>query len=275
MLFESGYPRESIRASWCNTGNEAPQTVEYVQYLRDRLEIEIEEIHPEWDFFELAKKKKRFPSARARFCTEYLKIIPTNKHVKALLEEFDGDVLLHTGIRQGESLQRSRQTEEYVHDPYFDCDVRRPLLTWALKDVWDIHERYGVKRNPLYEQGMTRVGCYPCVLCAKQEIGNIALHDPERIDFIEKMEAEVGEVSARGSATMFSPDTIPLRFRSKPWTNPKTGEVVYLSTIRDVAAWGKTSAELYHLSSEGELFPDHENEEVEARFCPSTLGLCE
>jgi 3'-phosphoadenosine 5'-phosphosulfate sulfotransferase (PAPS reductase)/FAD synthetase len=83
-IHESGYPRETLDVSFCDTGNEAPATYEYLDYLEDALQIGITRIKPELDFFELSRKKKRFPSARARFCTEELKIVPTTDYIHHL-----------------------------------------------------------------------------------------------------------------------------------------------------------------------------------------------
>lgn len=267
MRYESGYPLESLRFTFCDTGNESPETLAYVQFLSENVHP-IETIRPELDFYELAMKKHRFPSTKARFCTTELKLKPTQKHTLALIEEY-GDVLLHSGIRRAESPARAKQTEEYVTDPYFDCDVRRPLLGWSIGDVWAIHNRYNIRRNPLYDMGMSRVGCYPCVMCRKEEIGRIALRDPERIKFLERMEAEVAVASPRGEATFFPPSKTPARFTSKDWTREKDGKVFRLSTVADVARWGMESPDVWQ--------EDLDLDEIDAqgRSCPSMLGVCE
>jgi 3'-phosphoadenosine 5'-phosphosulfate sulfotransferase (PAPS reductase)/FAD synthetase len=59
-VHESGYPRESLRASFADTGNELDVTYDYVRMLGETV-FPITWLKPERDFYELAKHKKRFP----------------------------------------------------------------------------------------------------------------------------------------------------------------------------------------------------------------------
>ena len=61
---------------YCDTGWENPVTYDYIQYVGKAVNKEIVILKPEYSFLELAKKKKRFPSSQARFCTEELKLKP-------------------------------------------------------------------------------------------------------------------------------------------------------------------------------------------------------
>ncbi|RYD76385.1 MAG: hypothetical protein EOP84_16950 [Verrucomicrobiaceae bacterium] len=67
-VHESGYPLESIRATFCDTGNECEETLEQVRLFSQRVHP-IEWLKTERDFCELARHKGRFPSATVRFCT--------------------------------------------------------------------------------------------------------------------------------------------------------------------------------------------------------------
>ena len=272
-IHESGYDHETIKVSFCNTGNEAPETIEYLQMLREKV-FPIEEITPELSFYDLVKKSKRFPGVRARFCTKELKVVPTKKHITKMIES-GADVVLHSGIRRAESTKRAAQTEEFIDDPFFDCKVRRPLLNWSIQDVWDIHKRYGIPRNPLYDMGMTRVGCYPCVLCRKEEIGKIAQRDPARIAFLKRMEEEACAIAGHDGVTFFQRSKVPERFWSKEttWLSPsertEAGQVIRLATIEDVARWGLESPDVWQMDF------DYDEIEEEARSCPSAVGFCE
>ena len=272
---ESGYPIESIRATFCDTGNEAPETLEYIKYLSENVHP-IETIYPELGFYDLVMKEKRFPGVRARFCTKHLKLEPTRTHTLKLIEEH-GDILLHSGIRRAESYARAKQTEEYVNDPFFDCLVRRPLLGWSIDDVWAIHARYGIRRNPLYDEGMTRVGCFPCVLGDKESIGRVARNHPERIAFIRSKEKEACEAAGHNGVTFFQRSKVPMRYwghqstRHKDSERTKKGEIIHLATIDDIARWALTAESLYQEDFDFDL------DEIEegGRYCPSMLGVCE
>lgn len=107
----------------------------------------------------------------------------------------------------------------------------------------------GLKPNPLYQMGMGRVGCMPCIHCRKDELLNIAQRFPEVIDRVEAMEQQVRLASKRGMSTFFAIAD-----------NKGTG-------IREVVEWGKTSRggrqyDLFRVLAEGPA-------------CTSIYGLCE
>jgi len=221
-IHESGYERDSLRVSFCDTGNEHELTYEQVGYLSDYCEANgvrpIQWLYPNLDFYALAKKKGRFPSAKARFCTEHLKLVPFKAYVQWYV---DGghEVLLHSGVRANESEGRSKLRERGTNS-YTGLPERRPLISWTIDDVWAIHERYGVRRNPLYEMGMSRVGCMPCVMSRKGEMAKIAETFPDRIDVIR--ETEKANLP-RSFNSFFARTAVPLRFRSRTVTVPAKG----------------------------------------------------
>ena len=275
-LNESGYPRDTLDVSFCDTGNEAPITYDYLKYLEDRLQIGITRIKPERDFWELSKWKRRFPSTRARFCTEYLKVIPTNDYINSLRSRVKS-LILHSGVRAAESDARSQLPSEDF-DPRFMCIVRRPLLKWAIADVWEMHRKYGVKPNPLYAMGMVRVGCFPCIMSRKEEIRKIAKLFPRVVDKIRQEESTPDDRSkGRGAGTFFAGNKVPPHLRSITWARKKDGKEFKLASIDDVVKWSQTSRGGKNLALD---FDDVVNFEKlpmgeSARSCPSSLGMCE
>lgn len=255
-VHSSGWPREKIRATFCDTQNEHEFTYQYVKMLSDRVHP-IETIRADLGFYELAQKKKRFPSIRARFCTQYLKIFVTQKYIKAI-QESGKSVLLVSGVRRNESLSRA-ELPLFEYDEYYQADQFRPLLIWSLDDVWAFLATFGISRNPLYEYGANRVGCFPCFNSTKHEIRTIAKHFPERIDFIREQEGDTGH-------TFFARDKVPERFRSKEFVT-EDGEVLYVPTIDDVVAWAKTP--LY------DRVGQYEMDFASPSVCNSNLGVCE
>jgi 3'-phosphoadenosine 5'-phosphosulfate sulfotransferase (PAPS reductase)/FAD synthetase len=211
-IHESGYPLETIRATFCDTGNEAWQTYAHVKMLEARVHP-VEWLKPALGFYDLAKKKQRFPSPRARFCTVELKIVPSNKRIKKWQEE-GYTVINHTGIRAAESVtRRDMKSVVLAGEDGETYEVRRPLLRWSLDDVYAIHKRHDIPLNPLYALGCKRVGCLPCIMSRKSEILNIALKMPERFDMIREIEPQVAPL--RGISTFFARDKVPLRYRTK------------------------------------------------------------
>lgn len=254
IVHESGYPIEKIRATFCDTGNEHEYTYAYLQMLSEKVHP-IETIKPPLDFYQLAKKKGRFPSTKARFCTQQLKIFPTQAHILEYQKQ-GLNVLLLSGVRAGESKARSKMTE-FVWDDYYFSDMYRPLLSWSLDDVWSFLKKYNIPPNPLYDLGAQRVGCFPCIMSNKMEIRMIANRFPERIAMLRKAEAETGKYS-----TFFPRDKIPERFRSRQITTSK-GELMNVATIDDVVEWSKT----------GKYRPSqYEMDLTEHAVCPSNWG---
>lgn len=281
-LFESGYPRESLDVSFCDTGNESPITYDYLRYLEHTLHIGITWIKPELDFFALAKRKKRFPSSKARFCTEELKIIPTTDYITATRGQCK-TLTLHSGVRALESDERSKLPPE-SYDARFMAVVKRPLLTWTISNVWGIHERYKVKPNPLYAMGMVRVGCFPCVMSRKEEIRRIAKLCPEVFDKIRKAEIETNANRSFSSASFFHSSTVPKAQRSGPTFKRTTssgaggkGSTYQIATIDDIIRWASTARggiqQAMHFDDvvNYEKLPMGET----SRSCPSSLGMCE
>lgn len=265
LLFESGIPREKINLSFCDTGNEDALTYAYIKMLGDNFH-EIVTVKPERDFWELAKWKRRFPSTRARFCTQHLKIIPTRDHLARFME--DGlDVVTLSGTRREEA----HSGNERGTQPQFEqitgigCAVYRPIIDWTIEDVYetlsnhidigdvvnlvesdaeltdkhkvDIIGRMTIPRNPLYDMGASRVGCYPCVNSRKLEIRNIARYRPSVIERIARAESDVNR---GGYSSFFSRNKVPLCHRTKTITT-KGGEQMLVASIYDVVRWSKTT----------------------------------
>lgn len=265
LIHESGLPRESMRFTFCDTENEHRFVYEHIQMLSSRV-VEwgcsaVITLHPERGFLDLAKWKGRFPSRKARFCTQFLKVIPTRDDVMSLVRD-GNEVIVHSGVRAGESRERAKLVERGFDD-MFGCTVHRPLLRWNLEQIVAIHERYGVALNPLYSYGFTRVGCFPCINSKKSEIRLISIHFPERIDEIRESERDL-------ESTFFARKTTPERFRSLE-VETKKGPM-NVGTIDDVVRWshtGKRAREKTPMLFE-DFYPDDAT-----LVCPSGRGMCE
>lgn len=81
-------------------------------------------------------------------------------------------------------------------------------------------------------------GCFPCIMSRKAEIRLIAQKFPERIAMIRDAEQQFEREYGRYSS-FFARNTVPERFRSKPYTTPD-GETMNVATIDDVVRWSMT-----------------------------------
>lgn len=234
MVHESGYPKEKIVATFCDTQWEEKETYAHVQWLSDNVHP-ITTIKAEKGFADLMKHKGRFPSAKARFCTEELKMKPQRAFIKAF-QDSGIEVVTHVGVRRGESVERSR-LEARGFDSFMKCEVYRPLLDWSLKDVFAIHEKYNVPLNPLYAEGALRVGCGLCVMSRKSDVRRVSKKRAHCIDRIRQLENENAENGKVG--TFFHRNTVPLRFRKKEIVT-KDGREMFVASIDDVVEWSNT-----------------------------------
>lgn len=278
---------ETVRAVFADTGNEHELTLEHVDYLRTRFNIEIVTLRADFSeqiarkrryildkwpekgvpsatceraaalmvptgipFLDLCMWKGRFPSRMRQFCTEFLKTVPLTEHAIDLID--DGHTVISwQGVRRDESRNRSDA-------PMFDrvgggLFIYRPIVTWSAADVFAYHAARGIESNPLYRMGMGRVGCMPCINCQKNEVMEIDRRFPEHIDRIEEWEAIVGSVTKRGHSSFFpAPDDGRGALRG--------------DNIREYVEWAKTSRGGRQYDLEKMLPPP---------ACSSSYGLCE
>ncbi|WP_145928523.1 phosphoadenosine phosphosulfate reductase family protein [Termitidicoccus mucosus] len=236
MIYESGVARARIKATFADTGNEHTWTYGHIKKLAGLTGVEIETLRPERDFFALALYKRRFPSVKARFCTQCLKIYPSQQCIQRL-RYWGLDPISVSGVRADESPERAG-LPEWSWSKTLNCPQWRPLLRWTLDDVKAIHARHNIPLNPLYAIGAHRVGCWPCIMSRKTEIRTIALKFPERITEIRNAENKFEQDYGRYSS-FFAASTIPERFRSKPYTLPD-GTAIKVATIDDIVRWSMT-----------------------------------
>ena len=155
-------------------------------------------------FLDLCMWKGRFPSTKARFCTFELKHIPIRDQiVMPLLDEYD-EVISWQGVRAEESPQRAGlPVWETDADNMPGLNVYRPILDWKHADVFAIAKHNGIKPNPLYLQGCSRVGCMPCIHARKSELAEIFTRWPEEIARVARWEKLVAACSRRQNSTFF------------------------------------------------------------------------
>ena len=194
----------------------------------------------ELTFDRLAYIKQRFPSPKAQFCTEHLKLAPANRWMKENLSGYERR--RYAGVRRDESKLRSgKNFKEW--DEYFGCPLYHPIVDWTKKMCFEYVEAHDGKYNELYKLGFNRVGCAPCINSSKQDIFNWSSRFPEMIDKVREWEKRVGR-------TFFAPMVPGLE----------------INWIDQVVDWSKTMRG-------GKQYSLHVLEERPA--CESQYGLCE
>lgn len=295
---ERGRP---FRAVWADTGHEHPATVEYIDRLpdltggpkiervaadfSDRIAKRRETIRIQWErdgvpderikgamevlqptgnpFLDLCLWKGLFPSTKRKFCTEELKVKPIQAQVIAPALDA-APVVQWVGVRREESPSRA-------NTPFFrrvrwgngrSLTYYAPLADWTWQDVFTLHDRHGIKPNPLYSHGANRVGCWPCIMCGKAELAMIGRTDPSAVEKLMEWERLVAQASKRGLATFFAADKTP---RGAAMAKEKA--VGQYPRSDEVFDWARTSKRGH--SKENRQY------DLMAEMCVSEYGLCE
>lgn len=273
ILATKKYGVDNIKAVFCDTGWENTVTYDHIHKVCDSMGVRLITIKSEkYDgMVDLAIKKKRFPSTKARFCTEELKVKPS---IDFVLNQ-DSNVIIVEGIRGSESKSRSLMANQcnyfkyyfqpYAHDQngkpkYFtyrkkevvewvkkyNADIERLVFDYSAQDVIDLIINNGQQPNPLYYNGFSRVGCFPCIMSNHREIKQIIKVYPECID-------EIREAEKLANSSFLKPDYIPKRFCANKQF-PLIDDVVKYMNERDATL---------------DAF------ETETPSCMSLYGLCE
>lgn len=109
------YGAANITAVFCDTGWEHPETYKHVQDVCSSMGVELVILRSQYTFVSLAKYKKRFPSTKARFCTEELKVKPMIDYILSL----NDSCLIIQGIRSGESAARAAMDAECMYFKHY------------------------------------------------------------------------------------------------------------------------------------------------------------
>ena len=273
ILAAKKYGIDNIQAVFCDTGWENPVTYDHIHKVCDSMGVRLITIKSEkYDgMVDLAVKKKLFPSTKARFCTEELKVRPS---IDFVLSQ-KSNVIIIEGIRGAESKQRSLMSNQcsyfkYYFEPYghdkdgkpryrtyrkkeviewtkqYNADIERLVFNHSAQDVIDSIIKKGQQPNPLYYNGFSRVGCFPCFMASHRDIKQIIKVYPERIKELIEAEAKVGR-------SFFPPSYIP------KWAC-KNGEFPFIDDV------------VKYLNEKDATIDAFESE---TPTCMSLYGLCE
>ena len=218
------YGLNNCEAVFCDTGWENPVTYEHIVNTCNQLNVRLH-IAKSAKFngmLDLAERKKRFPSTKARFCTEELKSKPAIDYVLSHSE----NLIVIEGIRSNESFSRSKMQAQCTYFKYYfeagangkthsyrkkdivkwcelyNADKVRPIFNWTALEVMEYIKSNGQTPNMLYYNGFTRVGCFPCIMSKHREIRLIYENYPEQWQKLKDFEKKHG-------TTFFGPSKIP------------------------------------------------------------------
>lgn len=146
-----------------DTGRLHPETLEFIQQVRDHYNVPIEAYSPNAEAVQGLVREKGLFSFRTdghQECCGIRKVEPLRRaltHVDAYI----------TGQRKDQSPGTRAEIPVIQLDPGFGREHHplvkfNPLANWSSAQVWQHIMAYGVPYNPLHDEGFKSIGCAPC-----------------------------------------------------------------------------------------------------------------
>jgi 3'-phosphoadenosine 5'-phosphosulfate sulfotransferase (PAPS reductase)/FAD synthetase len=183
------YPEIEVEYVFCDTGEELPETYQYLEKIETFLGKPINRVRSErtWDEW-LEKFSGYLPSARSRWCTSNLKIVPFEKFVG------EDTVYSYIGIRADEDRDGYISNKKNIIPVY-------PFKEHGItkEDVMRILDESGLGL-PEYYKWRTRSGCYFCFFQRRYEWLGLKENHPELFEKAKKYET----INADGSKQNFT-----------------------------------------------------------------------
>lgn len=171
---------------FCDTGEELPETYEYLDKLEVFLGQEIVRLNPDRPFLHYVNLYRGvLPDARTRWCTRMLKIKPFEQYVG------DEPVINYIGIRADENRVGNVSTKQNLKPcyPFIEDGIRK-------EDVARILDESGLG-FPDYYKWRSRSGCYFCFFQQRGEWVGLLENHPELFEKAKAFEKEGTEVERR------------------------------------------------------------------------------
>jgi hypothetical protein len=177
------YPELDIDYYFTDTGKELPEVYEFLASLEGELGKPILRLDPHRDFdFWLREYGHFLPSARTRWCTRQLKLLPFKKWVQPWLDAGD-KVYSYVAIRADEDHREgliSQHENLIVKFPFREHGVDKP-------GVYDLLDASGLGL-PKYYEWRSRSGCTFCFFQQKIEWVRLKERHPEAFEEAKRYE---------------------------------------------------------------------------------------
>ena len=135
----------TIEVVFLDTGSHFPETLEYVETIRDRYDLNLTVTQP-------APGAEEWPCGSAQ-CCEYRKVRP-------MKQAMAGKEAWITGLKRVDAPTR-RDAPIVAYDDSWGMVKINPLATWTEQDMVGYAADHGIPRHPLLSQGYLSIGCAP------------------------------------------------------------------------------------------------------------------
>ncbi len=135
----------SIEVVFLDTGAHFPETLEYVETIRQRYDLNLVVTKP-------AAGAEEWPCGSAQ-CCEYRKVRP-------MKEAMEGKEAWITGVKRVDAPTR-RDAPIVAYDEGWGMVKVNPIATWTEQDVAGYGADHGIPVHPLLSKGYLSIGCAP------------------------------------------------------------------------------------------------------------------
>ncbi len=134
-----------IEVVFLDTGSHFPETLEYVEAIRSRYDLNLTITQP-------ADGAEQWPCGTAK-CCEFRKVRP-------LKQALEGNDAWMTGLKRVDAPTR-RSAPITAYDDNWGMVKINPLATWTEDDVAGYGADHGIPSHPLLAKGYLSIGCAP------------------------------------------------------------------------------------------------------------------
>jgi phosphoadenosine phosphosulfate reductase len=135
----------SIEVVFLDTGAHFPETLEYVETIKSRYDLNLTVTQP-------VEGAEEWPCGTAQ-CCEFRKVRP-------LKQALAGKEAWITGLKRVDAPTRS-EAAIVAYDENWGMVKVNPLATWTERDVAGYAADHGIPRHPLQAKGYLSIGCAP------------------------------------------------------------------------------------------------------------------
>jgi phosphoadenosine phosphosulfate reductase len=166
---------KNIPAVFLNSTIEFPETLEYVEDIWRTTKLDLIQLLPEHDFFELCSLLGP-PSCFMPWCCQTQKFSVLSSFINRYNEQ---GILSIEGLRNRESKQRRNYGRISANRAIPRKTTICPIINWTTFDVWLYILWKKISINPLYKEGFSRVGCWICPHKGRHDFRLAELLHPE------------------------------------------------------------------------------------------------
>jgi phosphoadenosine phosphosulfate reductase len=157
-----------IRVVFVDTGYLFPETHQFMEDLRQRLDLNVWTYRTRNDpIAYLAQAGETDPSIRNN--VEACCAANKNEPFERAMEQLKPKAWLRGIRRQQSDTRQSRQIVEW--SKRYECYAISPLLNWTPRDIHGYMKRHDLPYHPLFDKGYASIGCNPLTCTRPIQIG--------------------------------------------------------------------------------------------------------